>query len=243
MLVTSRVMPLAPFVAFRLEPLDAAGVRRLLEGEAGASLPPEALDWIYAQAAGNPLFTLEFFRHLARRGFLWNDGKRWRWRPPATSDVPLTVEALIERLLEETLLDPAVEAVLEARAILPVEVSASLWAEVAGLSREGLEAAHLELQRRGLMRGGKFAHPLFREVVLSRMPSLRRQGLARQALEALREGEPQAAADYLGAAGLGRKPALELLRRAAEGAKQLGNEAQAARWLARAAEYAQGEAR
>lgn len=243
LLVTSRVMPLAPFVAFRLEPLDAAGVRRLLEGEAGASLPPEALDWIYAQAAGNPLFTLEFFRHLARRGFLWNDGKRWRWRPPATSDVPLTVEALIERLLEETLLDPAVEAVLEARAILPVEVSASLWAEVAGLSREGLEAAHLELQRRGLMRGGKFAHPLFREVVLSRMPSLRRQGLARQALEALREGEPQAAADYLGAAGLGRKPALELLHRAAEGAKQIGNEAQAARWLARAAEYAQGEAR
>lgn len=243
LLVTSRVMPSAPFVAFRLEPLDAAGVRRLLEGEAGASLPPEALDWIYAQAAGNPLFTLEFFRHLARRGFLWNDGKRWRWRPPATSDVPLTVEALIERLLEETLLDPAVEAVLEARAILPVEVSASLWAEVAGLSREGLEAAHLELQRRGLMRGGKFAHPLFREVVLSRMPSLRRQGLARQALEALQKGEPQAAADYVGAAGLGRKPALELLRRAAERAKQIGNEAQAARWLARAAEYAQGEAR
>jgi tetratricopeptide (TPR) repeat protein len=243
LLVTSRVVPPEPFAVFRLEPLDAAGVYRLLEGEAGASLPAEALDWIYTQAAGNPLFTLEFFRHLARRGFLWNDGRKWRWRPPPTADVPLTVEALIERLVGEAILEAGVRAALEARAILPVEVSATLWAEVTGLSRERLEAAHLELQRRGLMRGGKFAHPLFREVTLNLMPSLQRQGLARRTLEALRAGEPQAAAAYVEAAGLEREPALELLRRAAEQAKQAGNEAQAARWMARAVEYARGEER
>ena len=82
LLVTSREAPPEPFAAFRLEPLDTESVRRLLEGETGAPLPPEALEWIYTRAAGNPLFTLEFFRHLARRGFLWNDGKKWRWRSP-----------------------------------------------------------------------------------------------------------------------------------------------------------------
>lgn len=243
LLVTSRVAPPEPFAAFRLEPLDPAGVRRLLEGETGAPLPAEALEWIYTRAAGNPLFTLEFFRHLARRGFLWNDGKKWHWRPPPGTDVPLTVEALIERLIRDAAAEPETGAAISARAILPAEVAEALWAEVAGLSREGLEAANQELGRRGLMLGKSFAHPLFREVALNLISPKERRGLAQRALKALQEGDPQAAAAYVEAAGLEPGEALGLLLRAAEQARQAGNEAQAARWMARAAEWAQGEER
>lgn len=243
LLVTSRVAPPEPFAAFRLEPLDTASVRRLLEGETGAPLPAEALEWIYTRAAGNPLFTLEFFRHLARRGFLWNDGKKWRWRPPPGTDVPLTVEALIERLIGDAAAEPETGAAISARAILPAEVADALWAEVAGLSRERLEAANLELQRRGLMLGKSFTHPLFREVTLNLMSPGERRGLAQRALEALQEGDPQAAAAYVEAAGLAPGEALGLLLRAADQARQAGNEVQAARWMARAVEYAQGEER
>ena len=241
LLVTSRVAPPEPFMAFRLEPLDAAGVRRLLEGQTGAPLPAEALEWIYNRAAGNPLFTLEFFRHLARRGFLWNDGKMWRWRPPPATDVPLTVEALIERLIRDAGAEPVTGAALAARAILPTEVEDTLWAEVAGLSREQLEVANLELVRRGLILGKSFTHPLFREVALNLMPPQERQLLAQRALEALRESDPQAAAAYAEAAGLEPEAAIRLLLRAADQARQTGNEVQAARWLARAAECVQGK--
>ncbi|MER3480901.1 MAG: hypothetical protein C4327_10590 [Meiothermus sp.] len=241
LIVTSRVEPPQPLAAFRLEPLDLERIRRLLEGETGAPLPPEALEWIHTRAAGNPLFTLEFFRHLARRGFLWNDGKKWRWRSPAIRDVPLTIEALIERQLLEVSASEATRRALEARAILPLEVADALWAEVAGLSREGLEAAKLELGRRGLMLGKSFTHPLFREVTLNLMPPAKRRELARRALAALQEGQPQEAAAYAQAAGLEPGEALELLLRAAEEARQAGNDVQAARWMARAVGYALGE--
>ncbi|MCS7069273.1 MAG: tetratricopeptide repeat protein [Meiothermus sp.] len=242
LLVTSRVRPPEPFTAFRMEPLDAESIRRLLEAEAGATLPPEALGWIHTQAAGNPLFTLEFFRHLARRGFLWNDGRQWRWRAPAGSDVPHSVEALIERLIQEATARPELKDALEARAILPSEVSDALWVEVAGLSHEALSRAVLEFQRRGLLRGEQFAHPLFRELSLSLVSPARRGELARRALEALRERNPQEAATLVGEAGLDGVAALELLHQAVRSARLAGNEVQAARWLAQAVEYAEGEA-
>ncbi|PZA05774.1 MULTISPECIES: tetratricopeptide repeat protein [unclassified Meiothermus] len=241
LLVTSRVTPPAPFTPFRLEPLDAAGVHRLLTGEIGAPLPEEAISWLYARAAGNPLFTLEYFRHLARRGFLWNDGRQWRWRAPPEAEVPLTVEALIERLLQEAAAQPAVRQALEALAVLSPEAPKALWAEVAGLSPPGLEESRLELERRGLLLGAQFTHPLYREVSLKLMPQARRQELARRALLALRAQDPQAAAGYLEASGLAGKEALGLLQQAAEQARRAGNEVQAARWLAQAAGHAAGE--
>lgn len=241
LLATSRVLPPEPFSPVRLEALDAEGVRELLHGEARAPLPEEAVRWLYGRAAGNPLFTLEYFRHLARQGFLWNDGRQWRWRAPVEAEVPLTIEALVERLLQEASAQPAVRQALEALAILSPEAPQALWAEVAGLSPQVLEGARLELERRGLLLGAQFAHPLYREVSLKLMPQARRQELARRALLALRSHDPQAAAWYIGAAGLAGKEALLLLQRAAEQAQRAGNEVQAARWLAQAAEHAAGE--
>ncbi|WP_036219657.1 hypothetical protein, partial [Calidithermus chliarophilus] len=70
----------------------------LLQGQAGGALPPEACEWIYQRAQGNPLFTLEYFRHLGRLGHLWSDGHRWRWRAPEGEPMPTSVEALIVQL-------------------------------------------------------------------------------------------------------------------------------------------------
>lgn len=81
LLVTSRTPPPEGCEPLRLRPLDRAGSDALLEAEAGAALPGEALAWIFGRAAGNPLFTLEYFRLLARQGHLWNGGQGWRWRP------------------------------------------------------------------------------------------------------------------------------------------------------------------
>lgn len=106
LLVTSRTPPPQDFEALRLLPLDRAHSDALLEAEAASALPGEGLAWLFAHAAGNPLFTLEYFRLLARQGFLWNDGQRWHWRPPPGDPMPVMVEALIERILLEVSAEP-----------------------------------------------------------------------------------------------------------------------------------------
>ena len=103
LLVTSRLQLPEGFESRRHAPLDPLGAARLLEEEAGAALPPEALSWIFVRASGNPLFSLEYFRLLARLGHLWNDARLWRWREPPATLMPVTVEALIERTLHDVL--------------------------------------------------------------------------------------------------------------------------------------------
>lgn len=241
LIATSRTQPPEPFEAVRLEPLDPSASQGLLEATVSAALPTSAAEWIYAHARGNPLFTLEYLRHLARMGFLWNDGQHWHWRPPSAGLVPLTVEALIERQLLEVSTSEATRRALEARAILPLEASQTLWAEVAGLSPSELAAAQADLERHNLLRAGKFAHPLFREVRLKTLRPGRRQALARRALEALRD-DPTAAAAYVEDAELAAPQALELLQKAAKSASGAKNEVSAARLLAQAVPYAGEEA-
>jgi tetratricopeptide (TPR) repeat protein len=241
-LVTSRMQPPEPFEAVRLEPLDGAASAEVLQAEVGASLPEEATHWIYARARGNPLFTLEYLRYLARAGFLWSDSQRWHWRAPPAGLLPLTVEALLERQILEVSGSETLRKALEARAILPPEAPQELWARVAGLEADELERAKVRLLERGILRGSDFAHPLFREVRLKTLRPERKQALARRALEAL-AGDPEAAAGFVEEAGLEGEPAKQGLLQAAQSAKSRGNEVQAARFLARAAEYAQGEER
>ncbi|WP_027881751.1 AAA family ATPase [Meiothermus rufus] len=240
LLVTSRVLPPEPFQALRIEPLSFETSRSLLEAELRSGLPKEAVTWIYEQAQGNPLFTLEYLRHLARQGFLWNDGSCWHWRAPLKGETPLTVEALIEQALKEAARG-GLEAIIAAKAVLPLGVEEAFWAQVAGVSPETLEREKGRLEAAGVLRNGEFVHPLYREVSLHLLPPPHRQELARRALEALQPHDPEGAAAYIEEAGLEREEALELLGRAAEHARQAGNEVQAARWGARAAGYARGE--
>ena len=243
LLVTGRTEPPTPFEAVRLEPLNQENAGILLEAEVGTSLPQEALEWIYRHALGNPLFTIEYLCYLARQGFLWSDGNRWRWRQPPQGTVPITIEALIERVLHQVSANPTVRAALAARALLPRETDESLWARVTGVSAEELSKVQAQLEEQGVLQSGDFSHPLYREVVARSLSPHERREIARQALEALSDENPRAAAEFVQEAGLDPKAAMNLLSRAVQSAKEAGNVLQVARLQARMAEYAGPEER
>ena len=242
LIVTSRSKPPAPFETIRLEPLNRLATEQLLEAEAAAPLPPEAINWVFARSIGNPLFTLEYFRFLARQGFLYNDGKRWRWRDPSRELVPVTVEALIERVLQSANQNPLLERLIGAKAILGIQTPDAVLEKVLDVSPKELTRLLNELEGRGILRQHEFAHPLYRELGLGHLnPEARRQ-LARQALAVLETDDLQAAARLVALAELQPEVALDLLQRAASSALASGRPVQAARFLAEASTYSTGQA-
>ena len=213
-IVTSRVDSPEPFTAQRLEPLDAQESQRLLEAEAGFELPREAVEWIGARAAGNPLYTLEYFRYLSRLGHLWNDGQRWRWRPPLDGVIPTSVEALVGQRLLQAQTDPLDARVLAALAYLGTDAPQALVAAVVGEQEGLLFQRMLHLARAGVLSGGNFAHPLFRELSAKATTRVAVRDMARRALTAL-EHDSLAAARFVADAQPSAPRALELLTAAA----------------------------
>nr|WP_170159533.1 hypothetical protein [Calidithermus terrae] len=243
LIATSRTPPPAPFENHRVEPLSAEASAALLQRQGPHELPEEATTWIYTRAQGNPLFTLEYYRYLTRQGYLWSDGRLWRWRSPPAESVPPTVEALIAQGLVAAADSPQVQAVLGARALLPADASQSLWIRVAQVSPAEFEEVRARLERAGILLGQRFIHPLFGEVARSQLdPSLHRV-LARRALEALETGDSLEAVRYLEAAQLDPEQALKLLERASEAALAQGKGLEALALLTRAVTLAQGPAR
>ncbi|MDB5046697.1 MAG: hypothetical protein JWQ08_2747, partial [Deinococcus sp.] len=247
-LATSRTPPPEGTEGLQLLPLDADASGALLETEAGTALPEPALAWISQRAAGNPLFTLEYFRLLARQGHLWNNAQRWHWRPPLPDLMPLTVEAMIEQVLMTAARLPIQQRALEARALLGPDISpgirdsgadGALWARVAALSAGELAEARAALEGLRILAGHAFSHPLYREVALRRLSAPERRRLARRALEAL-HAEPRKAAAFVESADLDPAEALRWFEQAAQ---EAGAGPQGARFLARAVPYAQGEHR
>jgi tetratricopeptide (TPR) repeat protein len=236
LLATSRAALPEPFFNHRLEPLDQAQTRVLLEAQLGATLPEEALEWIGSRTHGNPLFALEFLRYLSRQGFLWSDGQQWHWRVPKDDFVPVTVEALIEEFTAGVLISNPLRAVLEARTMLPAELEVAhlrdLWARVADLEPESLERLRADLERGGLLRGTDFAHPLFGEVIAAGLPLARRKHLAQRVYERLSEQHPILAVKFLSDAGLEPEEALSVIERAITDARDAGQSIQANRLLA-----------
>lgn len=242
LIVTSREPPPEGFEVLRLGPLTADEAARMLETEAGASLPAEALSWVFSRTMGNPLFALEFFRFLSRQGFLWNDTQRWRWREPERETMPVTVEVLIEHVIAGVVSKAAFERVIHAKAMLGRGVSQALWAEVAGLELDALRTAMVELEREGILAGEEFAHPLYAEVIAHNLPPERRRLLARRAIEVL-EDVPEAAAEFVDGAELEPGVALALLDRAIHSARDGGDQVQSARFQIEASKHLTGEAR
>jgi tetratricopeptide (TPR) repeat protein len=245
LIATSRAQPPDGFEVIRLEPLNRAASDALLEAEAGTVLPVEACSWIFEHACGNPLFTLEFFRFLARHGFVWNDSQRWRWRVPEHQVMPVTVEAIIERAISEACADTDTRTALEARAYLEslepnLKLEPAVWAHVASLEPDALERAVLNLRAQGVLNESTFVHPLFREVPVKGLNPRDRKSFASHALEVL---PLEVAAVFIADAQLGSERSLEFLEWAALAATEAGNPIKAARFQAQAVEHARGEVR
>lgn len=240
LLFTSRTVPGAGLEAIRVRPLSRPESDVLLKSEMGTTLPQDALAWIFERAAGNPLFTLEFFRYLARQGFAWNDGQHWRWRAPGREVMPSTIEAIIEQQLLQVAGTLSAQRTLEVQAFLPTGSPAAVLAAMAGLEEAELEAAQRLLAQQGIFVGAEFAHPLFREVQTARLRPERRRDLARLALTILAHDPLQAAA-FVEAAALGETPSVAVLTNAATQAREAGHLLLEGRFLAQAARHAHGE--
>ncbi|GGR38459.1 hypothetical protein [Deinococcus ruber] len=205
-----------------------------LEGEAQSVLPLPAMTWIHQRAAGNPLFTLEFFRFLARTGHLWSDGTRWYWREPEAERLPVSVEALIERQLRDASRDEEPRRALETLALMPPHTDPQILEQVAGLTAAAWTRALTRLEQSGLIREGAFGHPLYREVRRSTLRPARIQALARRIVELYRS-QPSLATGFILAAGYDPATTLHLLMAAAA---DTADDVQQAHVLALAVPYA-----
>jgi hypothetical protein len=239
LIVTSRAQPPEPFEAIRLEKLDFEAIKLLLEQEARSALPLEAVEWIHTKAAGNPLFTLEFFKLLARQGFVWNDGHKWRWRVPGQAMIPTTVEALVERAIAEACRSELDRQTLEAKSylesLLPnLKLTFETWAKVMDVNVDTLKSTRIHLQSRGVLNETGFVHPLFLEMSFKSLSIQVRQILARRALEVFLLEEVGVLIED---AQLGADRSRKLLLKIAQNSNASGH------WLALAMNYASGEER
>ena len=236
LIVTGRTPPPSPFMPLHLEPLPVLEARGLLESESASPLPPEAITWIETHARGNPLFTLEYFRHLTRMGFLWSDGRRWRWREPDGETMPNSVEAVIGHHLRAVGRDAETRLALAVKAMLPFEADNQLWLNVSGLEQKALRVIQDGLERSGIFEAGQFVHPLFREAMRANVLPQERQAIARRAITVLQERDPITAADFLDDANLNAEQTHDLLARASSAARESGDVRLTARLLMRLAE-------
>jgi tetratricopeptide (TPR) repeat protein len=216
LLVTGLTPLPAPFENHRLEPMGWEESQDFLQADLGEPLPPEALEWIYLRSTGNPLFMREYRRHLTVQGYLWHNGRFWRWREPPPGRSPTTLTALAQQVVGQALRTPLLQRALGAGACLGEAPSDGLWAWVAGLSPEALRIARQSLEAWGLLEGAAFTHPLYRETCLELLsPAQQRQYLQEIPQESIRRPTTVPLLPGL------RQQHAELLRQA-EGLEQAG---------------------
>lgn len=238
LIATSRHPPPAEFGASRLHALTNDEVASILTAEARSTLPTEAVTWIQGYAAGNPLFALEYFRFLRRRGNLWHDDRSWRWREPLESHLPANVETLILQAVQLLPLSEADKTVMEAKALLPVSTPLPVLGRVTNFDLETVQVAEQSLSEHGVLRRHNFVHPLYRETLVRSLDGAKRRYLAKQIVAALQDEDPETVAPFVADAALPDGTAKALLIRAATAAASHGRRGQAGEILAAAVEYA-----
>jgi DNA-binding SARP family transcriptional activator len=194
LLLTSRNPLTESFQSVALETLTEAETKALFESVASEGLPPETCRWIFERARGNPLFSLEYLRDLRRRGALTWRGADWQWSPPALEQLPNTIEAMIEHVLE-SVQDPSARTALEARALL-ADDDLALWSLAADLSATDLKRKKRDLEQLGVLQGAQFAHPLFREVAFKRSSNHGRTLVVTRLFEHLEHDDPLCAVRF-----------------------------------------------
>lgn len=235
LIITSRFRPPEVFESYLLETLSEQDETNLLEAEAGMSLPKEAIAWIAAKAHGNPLFSLEYFRHLTRLGYLWSDGRRWRWRTPEGDLMPTSIEAVIGHHLRAANLSKQARVALAVKALLPLNADDTLWAKLAQLEQRVVQTIKSELERNGILRSGTFTHPLYRDVARAEIAPSERQEISRRAIGVFLEHEPISAASFEIDANLENSEARALLECAVSASIASGDLGQAAQFKLRVA--------
>jgi tetratricopeptide (TPR) repeat protein len=166
----------------RLDPLDLAGVERLMASLTGRERgPPVFSRWLWQRAGGNPMFTLETLRALFEGGVLSADEGGWSsaiddlTQDYSELEVPAAVSQVIERRVAR--LSEGTVRVLRAAAVAGPEIDSALLIRVAGLSAAAVLTALSEAEEGGLLLGERFAHDLVRQSVYASLGTALRYAL------------------------------------------------------------------
>ena len=241
-----------------LTPLSEADTARLVAGLLGqVLLPVEVQSALLARAGGNPLFTEEYVRMLADRGFLKQARGSWRLEQAGELPLPETVQGIIAARLDALQVDE--KELLQAAAVLGKVGWLGALAAVSGAEPDAVERCLHTLERRELLRRERrsqvagerqyaFRHVLIRDVAYGQLPRAARADRHRRAAQWLQGLSPdrvedraeqlahhwQAALDYATAAGQDpaelAEPARLAFREAGDRALALNAFAAAARW-------------
>jgi hypothetical protein len=241
--VTSRSDVLGPFKSYDLERLDKQTVTVLLGAQAKGKLPEEGLDWVYTKSQGNPLFALEFWRYLSQQGYFWSDGSRWHWRAAPKEFVPPTLKAIIHEWVSQVAQEKPAKRVLEVLALLPEESGEDILGAVAGLEPSVLSSIQHQLDCAGILRAGKFVHPLLTQIMQETISPQEQTLYAERALIALEKAGLEPSALLIASANLSKSRTLQIYEHLASTAKAKGEGARAGYWLALASEQSRDEAR
>lgn len=169
---------LYPSDSMSLERLGMSGVQQLLRGLLGTrQLPHGLVNWLLTKTDGNPLFLIEFSRHLISAEALVPEAGRngrneWRFLPERVASMPTSLQDLVDSRLGS--LTPSALRMARAAAELnsdftiqsALELSCVLWGiepEEANTAANELLTAHVLSQ---LGERLSFSHVLFRERVV-----------------------------------------------------------------------------
>lgn len=183
-------------VSIRLERLPTTAVKMMIEDMlALRDMPRDFLDFVVANAGGNPFFVAEYLRAAVNERILYRGQRNvWQLQPAHASSellrnlgLPNSVRELIEKRLRQ--LTPAAAHAVAAAAVLGREVRDDQIRLVAGLSIEAGLSATEELLRAHVLEdissGLRFAHDQLREVAYAELSVERRRHLHEQAAKCL----------------------------------------------------------
>ncbi|HLU83505.1 MAG TPA: AAA family ATPase, partial [Trueperaceae bacterium] len=164
----------------QLHAMDESGVRAFMADLMRTTDGPELFARrLWQRTGGNPMFLLETLRSLFDAGVLQADGDGWRTAIDDITvdyselDVPPKVTAVIGRRLAS--LDGAAVRVLEALALAPVPLSATVLATITGLSVPATATALEAAEDAGFITDGSFRHDLLREATALRLSHNRKR--------------------------------------------------------------------
>jgi len=177
--------------AIALEPLDAAGVTRMLEAILDEDVDPAAGDFLAERSEGNPFVLEELLRESVDQGDVYRTAHGWQHRALSDFKLPATVSDAI--LLRVERLDPVHMRVLRTAAALGEWFRDSTLVAVAAEEASSIDEAlaacvmlQLLVEEPGVRGTYRFRHALTQEAVYADLASAERQEYHRRAAAALR---------------------------------------------------------